>query len=148
MNIIRMSYFVISFFVTSAVLLKLLGEPVFNKWEIIGVLGDKIEVGSGNTRRKFKLCGLEVPPLFTERSREYAEYIMGRGIKSVRLVESSNKSVEVFLGEENTFLNKEILIRGLAKRNGDQCEHGTILQTAEEIAKWQKIGIWSTKNQD
>ncbi|MCZ2203261.1 hypothetical protein [Cylindrospermopsis raciborskii] len=148
MNVIRMSYFVISFFVTIAVLLKLLEEPVFNKWEIIGFLGDKIEVSSGNTRRKFKLCGIEVPALFTERSREYAQHIMGRGIKSVRLVESSNKSVEVFLGKENTFLNKEILIMGLAKRNGDQCQHGTILQTAEEIAKWQKIGIWSTKNQN
>lgn len=143
MKIANTYYFLLSFVVTSAIILNL--TPLFYKWQVVSIAADTIEVRRSNKTLKVRLCGVEVPPTFQKTSREYLQNILDK--KSVKLSFVDNSSVEVFLGKDEKLINKSMLMDGMAKYNSDLCPSQSILRTAQEIAKWQKIGVWSSESQ-
>jgi len=54
----------------------------------------------------------------------------------------TNSEIEKMLSEELLVLSEELLVKGLGKLKQDNCPNQSSLETAETIAKQNKIGVW------
>lgn len=132
--------------------------PAPEEWQIISVHdGDTIKAKKSGITEKFRLCGIDAPEIsqaLGKKSRDYLREILPvEKPVQISIVDTdryNRKIAEVFIdGSPERFINKEIVSKGLAY-NYDvfkNCPNQTMIATGEEIAKWEKIGVWKGSHQ-
>jgi endonuclease YncB( thermonuclease family) len=132
--------------------------PAPEEWQIISVYdGDTIKAKKSGITENFRLCGIDAPEVsqpLGKQSRDYLRSLIPVGktvqISIVDIDKYNRKIAEVFIdGSLERFINKEIALKGLAY-NYDvfkNCPNQTMIATGEEVAKWEKIGVWKDDHQ-
>jgi len=121
--------------------------------------GDTFTVQQGQTTEKIRLCGVDAPeseqPLGAEAEALVRNLIEGEevGIVPVERDRYGRQVAEVFVagaGEEETFIQQELLMAGLAyvyPEYVDGCPNGEVMKRAEAIAQENKVGVWNGEHQ-
>lgn len=131
--------------------------PAPEEWQIISVHdGDTIKAKKSGITENFRLCGIDAPEISQPLGKESRDYLrslipVGKSVQ-ISVVDSdryNRKIAEVFIdGSPQKFINKEIVSKGLAY-NYDvyrNCPNQPMIVTAQEIAKWERVGVWNDSN--
>jgi len=125
--------------------------------------GDTITVEQQSQKIKVRLCGIDAPELsqpMGEESRNHLRSLIPMNQQVTLYVSDTDrygrKVAEVFIPaptpeqpEQEKVLNYEMVRSGMAYRYdkyADQCPNGEVLAKAENLAKSQRLGVWSNPN--
>jgi hypothetical protein len=103
-----------------------------------------LRIGNGKHQRQVKLCGVNI----SDNQKLEAKNLILEELKLVEnivFVTLKGNKAEVFLttdSDAEKMLSEELLVNGLAKLTQDNCPNQITLETAESIAKQNKVGIW------
>ncbi|MBD2054654.1 thermonuclease family protein [Oculatella sp. FACHB-28] len=129
-------------------------------WQAEEVIdGDTFTVQQGQTAETIRLCGIDAPeseqPLGAKAEALVRGLVEGEevGIVPVERDRYGHQVAEVFVsggGEEETFVQQELLMAGLAyvyPEYVEGCPNGESMRMAEAIAQENKVGVWSGNHQ-
>ncbi|MEI3650399.1 MAG: thermonuclease family protein [Dolichospermum lemmermannii FEM_B0920] len=102
-----------------------------------------LSISNAKEQHQIKLCGVDVP----NSQQSTAKTLVVKELESVDnivLVTFIGDKAEVFLTDSSPekMLSEELLVQGIAKLQQDNCPNQSSLETAETIAKQNKIGVW------
>lgn len=117
--------------------------------------GDTFRVKCDGREQKIRLCGIDAPeakqPLGIE-SRDYLRSLIAKASNKVIVVEMDrdkyNRTVAEVLfdtPEGERSVQEEMLKAGMAyhyKQFSDNCHNRDVFDTAEDIGRSQKLGVW------
>lgn len=137
--------------------------PATNIWEVVKITdGDTITVKNTDNRQlKIRFCGIDAPESKQKLGEDSTKLLTS-------LIADSNNQVaiseiekdrygrtvgEVFSFKNNggeIFINEELVKNGLAyhyKQYSSKCPNKNAIALAEDIAKSEKVGVWSGEHQ-
>ncbi|MTJ14718.1 hypothetical protein FJR11_19475 [Anabaena sp. UHCC 0187] len=102
-----------------------------------------LNISNAKEQHQIKLCGVDIP----KSQQSTAKTLISKELQTVDnivLVTFIGDKAEVFLTDSSPekMLSEELLVQGLAKLQQDNCPNQSSLETAENIAKQNKIGVW------
>jgi endonuclease YncB( thermonuclease family) len=102
-----------------------------------------LNLSNGKERNKIKLCGVDIP----NSQQSAAKDLVVKELETVDNIVSVTfigDKAEVFLSDitPEKMLSEQLLLNGLAKLKQDNCPNQNSLESAETIAKQNKIGVW------
>lgn len=103
-----------------------------------------LNISNGKEQQQIRLCGLDVP----SGQKLAAKNLINKELETVDSIATivfSGDTAEVFIKTNSGYekmLSEELLVNGLAKLKQDNCPNQSSLETAENIAKQNKVGVW------